>query len=309
MAESNRESRGWTFEHGQYHVKGGAVDAAMLEPGLYRIDADELGLAFILQRQVTDNLIPLPDETSRTVIENITQFWASEARYRKHGLLYKRGILLYGPPGSGKTVTLTLLGKELIAQGGVVVLFDNPGLVTMGLQAIRAIEPRRRMICIIEDIDEVINRFSTASVTSLLDGEAQVDGVVTIAATNHFDKLPAVITNRPSRFDECIYVGMPSLASRVAWLETKRSEEFPGAEIQRWAVDTEGFSVAHLKELYIAVICLGHPYARTLTRLRKMLGLMEPEAPEEPHKGQAPIFGMGLAGVLTAPAPESTVSA
>ena len=63
---------------------------------------------------------------------------------------------------------------------------------------------------------------------------------------------------------------MPSVLSRAAYLR-KVAPSLSEKERARWVGDTEGFSVAHLKELAAAVLCLDYEYKAVLERLRKMI--------------------------------------
>jgi SpoVK/Ycf46/Vps4 family AAA+-type ATPase len=197
------------------------------------------------------------------------KFWDMEDRYRKHGLLYKRGILLFGPPGSGKTATIALLNKILLDKAGVVVMCDHPKITSLGLEALRRIEPERRIICIMEDIDEIIEKYGEHDLLALLDGENQVDRIVMLATTNYPDKLGARIVNRPSRFDERIFVGMPTPAARHKYL-TNILGEGATENIDKWVADTDGLSIAHLREMTAAVRCLDQDYDVVLKRLKSM---------------------------------------
>jgi ATP-dependent Zn protease len=91
--------------------------------------------------------------------------------------------------------------------------------------------------------------------------------------------------NRPSRFDERIFVGMPTAESRLTYLEKaveRSGEKMEHAELLRWRDDTEGLSIAHLRELIAAVLCLREPYENVLARLRSMAE--RPAATEDfPH--------------------------
>lgn len=262
--KEQKGTRQWGVSNGQYRPVG--LTATKIEAGVYEFKHDS-GLVLCPVEVVTDDLIELPDPTCAQVLTGIEKFWTMESRYREHGMLYKRGILLYGPPGGGKTATLILLGRRLIARGGLVIMFN--GYVDDGLALLREVEPQRRIVCIMEELDNIVDSWED-EVLSLLDGETQVDGVVYVATTNHIDKLPATITNRPSRFDELIYVGMPSAQSREVYLR-KVIKGLSEKQIAQWVKDTDGFSVAHLKELAAAVLCLDHPYETVLKRLREML--------------------------------------
>lgn len=263
MTEGN-DVRQWGTNDGQYRPVG--LTSTKVEAGIYEFD-NNMGLFLRPVQVVTDNLIELPDPTCAQVLSGIEKFWSMENRYREHGLLYKRSVGLYGPPGGGKTATMVLLARRMIAKDGLVIMFNR--FTSDGLALLRRIEPKRRIVCIMEELDDLFDDWDS-EILSLLDGENQVDGIVYLATTNHFDRLPSTLVNRPSRFDEWLYVGMPSAESREAYLR-KVAPLLSAEELGTWVTNTTGFSVAHLKELAAAVLCLDHPYAQVLERLRKML--------------------------------------
>jgi AAA+ superfamily predicted ATPase len=253
--------------NGAYRAIGPACK--QMPAGTYHVAEDNYGLFFQEMKMVTDDLIVLPDTANDRVLESMRTFWNMEKRYKNHGLLYKRGVLLWGPPGSGKTATLQLLTRELIRQKGIVIVSNVPALTAAGLAILRRIEPERRLIVLLEDVDETINRFGEHDLLALLDGEHQVDNVVMIATTNYPDRLGARIVNRPSRFDERILVDMPSAQARRVYLK-KVAHTLDEKMLEQWVVDTDKLSVAHLRELTAAVLCLGQSYEEVLKRLRSM---------------------------------------
>lgn len=218
---------------------------------------------------ISDALAVLPGSCNETVLSGIREFWKSKAKYARHGLNYKRGVLFYGPPGSGKTATVTLLCKELIeVHNGAVFVCENPALLSVLLHKLRKIEPERALIVVMEDIDEIIHRHSEHDLLALLDGETQISNVVFLATTNYPDRLGGRIVNRPSRFDERIFVDMPSVVTRRAYLAKVTAGH--AVDLDQWADDTQGMSISHLRELVVAVCCLGREYGDTLSRLRSM---------------------------------------
>lgn len=60
---------------------------------------------------------------------------------------------------------------------------------------------------------------------------------------------------------------MPSPAAREVYLRSRLGKD---ERIVQWVKDSEGLSVAHLRELVVAVCCLGRTYAETIERLRSM---------------------------------------
>lgn len=218
----------------------------------------------------SDGLYELPDMATEVVLNEVKTFWNSEEKYRKHKLLYKRGLILWGPPGSGKTVTIKILMQELVRRDGIVIVVQNVGLAIEVLKALRRIEPDRNIITVFEDIDEIINNNGESVVLSMLDGENNIDRVLNLASTNYPERLGARIINRPSRFDRRVYVGMPSDVARRAYISKATSGELPEEQLTTWVKDTSDMSIAHLRELVAAVYCLGQPYESVVERLQKM---------------------------------------
>jgi hypothetical protein len=243
-----------------------------LPPACYKVSQDDRGRIIVIKTDiVTDKLLRLPDTASDRVLDSIKIFWEAKDSFKAKGQLFKRGILLWGPPGSGKTVTIMLLIHDLIERAGIVILVNNPELVTQALEYTRKIEPERPLICVMEDLDEMIDRYGESSILSLLDGENQVDNVVHVASTNYPEDLDARLVNRPSRFDEVIKIDMPSDEARRLYIKSKVTpEELNQYQIEKWVTDTTGMSIAHLRELVIAVFCLGRDYQETLDRLKRM---------------------------------------
>ena len=237
-----------------------------LVPGAYTVNWDNHGAFLSRMHLVSDEIVQLPESANLKVLDCIRKFWASRDRYKKHGLVFKRGVLLWGPPGSGKTITVAMLTKDLIDNGGIVVFCSQTATTSYLISAIRRIEKERPLIVVYEDIDEIINTYGEHNILAMLDGEQQTDNVVSVATTNYPERLGARIVNRPSRFDDRIFVGMPSERDRRAYLEKTTT----GVDVERWASDTEGLSIAHLRELVAAVMCLDQDYDDVLRRLRTM---------------------------------------
>lgn len=240
-----------------------------LTPGAYQLGNDERGIFFRHTKIIADSIIELPEKSHVRVLEGIRKFWGAKARYDAHGLVYKRGVLLWGPPGGGKTVTAGLLMTEIIRQhGGIVLICSHPGLCASAIHILRVIEEKRPLIVLLEDLDEIISNYGEHSLLAMLDGEFQVDNVVFIATSNYPERLGARIVNRPSRFDERVKIGMPIRESRLTYL--RHAVNGLDLPLDKWAEETEGLSIAHLRELVVAVVCLDQDYASVLGRLRSM---------------------------------------
>lgn len=247
---------------------------AKLTPGVYEIDqSNSFGLFFEKIPVKTEGLIRFPDTNSDKVVAEIQKFWERESFFREYGIAYKRGIILYGPPGSGKSCTVQLIMQDVIQRQGIVIEFNEPYLFIDGMRILRQIQPKTPVVVIMEDIDSILEAYNESEILNILDGVNDMDKVVFLATTNYPDKLGHRIMNRPSRFDKRFRIGFPSAESRRAYLEhviKKDNLEKLGIDLDKWVKDTDEFSIAHLKELFAAVVILGDEYDDALETLKKM---------------------------------------
>lgn len=242
-----------------------------LPSGCYTVDSTMDGRnVFTKQFVATDNLIVVEDSVSEKIVKEIEDFWNLKDTFKKFGFVHKRGILLAGPPGGGKTVTLNLVINTVINKwNGVAIYVGRPFIAAKCLKDLRTVEKDRPVVCIIEDIDETIATYGESLLLDLLDGGSQINNVVFIATTNHVEKLEDRIVNRPSRFDTVLFVHPPSPAIRKAFLKEK-AQDLTDDELQHWVKISEGLSFAHLKEMIIMVKCFGRDIDEVADRLKNM---------------------------------------
>jgi SpoVK/Ycf46/Vps4 family AAA+-type ATPase len=271
-AESNMpvgERRMWSVTGDQYYPCDKSV--RRLPPGQYIPTCNSHRGVFLVKTNAhADELMILPDSKSEYILAEIERFWRSKALFDRHGLLWKRGVILTGPPGSGKTSTLQQVSARVVSAGGISMYCTDPSVTAEALRVVRRIEPERPIVLLMEDIDAIISQHGDADLLALLDGELQVSNILHIATTNYPEQLDPRFIQRPSRFDDIVEIGMPSAEARDAYLKVKN----PGlsdAERARWVAGTDGFSLAALKEVIVAVECLGRALEPTLERVRKML--------------------------------------
>lgn len=255
-----------------------------LAPAFYRFDSiPNIGPCLRRATITTDGLIHLPDTVGEKVIGEFKTFWGLRDRFAERGFLHKRGILLWGPPGSGKTTSLMLMAQEIVEQQkGIVVQIDSPELAAICLGYIRKIEPDRPVVAIMEDLDALVQRHGENNFLALLDGETQVDRIVYVATCNYPERLDKRFVDRPSRFDTVEYIGMPSAAARKVYLQAKEPS-LTEIELERWVRETDGFSVAHLRELVILVRCFDRPLEKAIERLESMR-ITRPDSERAPDR-------------------------
>lgn len=265
--------RQFTTSDGNKFYPAGAT-VPILNPGVYDIQVDSMKGVFFQKINVkTDGLIRFPETNSEQVIKEISKFWEREESFKKYNLNYKRGIFLYGPAGSGKSSTIQLICEDVIGRNGVVFKFVTPGLFSDGVRIFREIQPDTPIVVLMEDIDSIIDSHNESEVLNILDGVDQINKVVYLATSNYPERLGQRLLNRPSRFDKRFRMGHPKKASRRVYFNhiiDKETQKKYNIDIEKWVEDTEDMSIAHLKELFIAVCILGNTYEESIDILRSM---------------------------------------
>lgn len=263
----------WTTADGRVFLPASQT-VPKLTPGVYEVNSSpNAGLYFEKIPVKTEGLVRFPETHSDLVLSEIQKFWDREAVFEKYGLTYKRGILLYGPPGSGKSCTLQLVMEDVIARGGIVVRFTDPYLFIDGTRILRQIQYDVPAVVIMEDIDSTLEMYNESEILNILDGVNEVRKTVFLATTNYPEKLGARVVNRPSRFDKRFRIGFPSEVSRRMYFTHLCGDDEVAkqtVDLDRWVADTDKLSIAHLKELFIQVVILGDSYDESIKILKDM---------------------------------------
>jgi hypothetical protein len=241
-----------------------------LPPGLYKPKHSN-NIGYFVERQIvdTDDLLLLPDSDSEAVVSEIERFWELKPQFESRGFIHKRGILLWGDPGSGKTSTIQLVIKNIIESGGIALFIDHPQTSTSCLQMIRRIEPSRPIIAIMEDFESLVREYGDAEYLAMLDGESQVGYVAFVATTNYPEKLDKRFIDRPSRFDTIKKIPMPTPNAREHYF-THKEPSLTGDELKQWVEMSDGFSIAHLKEMIVSNRLYNIPIEKVVKRLNFM---------------------------------------
>lgn len=148
------------------------------------------------------------------LIADIDNFLSKKLWYKERDIIYKRGYLLYGKAGTGKTSFIISLAKKL----NRTVHFLQPNRTDdSGIRnAFRNLQPNSMLV--VEDIDGVFNqrddgnediKFSFSTLLNCLDGVFSQEDIIVIFTTNHIEKLdPALI--RSGRIDYKMEFELPS---------------------------------------------------------------------------------------------------
>ncbi|HVF43310.1 MAG TPA: ATP-binding protein [Pyrinomonadaceae bacterium] len=234
-----------------------------------------------------DDLI-LPRALGEEVRHDLPRFFAARETYERYGVPWKRGVLLIGPPGNGKTHAV----KAMVNLLGVACLYVKSLEACDGEHAsFRKVFQRARhnqpCLVVLEDIDSLVTDKNRSVFLNELDGFASNTGVVVIATTNHPEKLDPSILDRPSRFDRKFYFELPATEERERY--ARRWNDALQAEMRIDAQDladvvnlTDGFSFAYMKELFVSAMmewinaperrAMGVVMAERVARLRQQMG-------------------------------------
>lgn len=201
-------------------------------------------------------------------LQEIVDFLKNPSKFTKIGARIPKGVLMVGPPGTGKTYLSRAVAGEakvpffLMSGSDFVEMF-----VGVGASRVRDLfdTAKKNAPCIIfiDEIDAVGRRRGAGlggghdereqTLNQLLiemDGFGKNEGVIVMAATNRADILdPALL--RPGRFDRTVYIGKPDVRGREEVLKVHAHDK-PLAEdidFKVIAKQTPGFSPADLENL------------------------------------------------------------
>jgi hypothetical protein len=225
------------------------------------------------KHELLDGII-LPEEQKSTLFSEVEQFIDGQATYKDLGLPWKRGIVLYGPPGNGKTKIIRTLASyfnlqmtnmsksinngcpEIAVENKVFAGKTGPlsTLSTSSLVSLFYPEKRKPTIYYIEDMDKLLPGSSAdipavrlSALLNEIDGVDSVDGVLFIATTNHANELAEAIMARPGRFDTLYEITLPG-DTQILKMLNRHKIKVDGKEPIGIIGDLRGYSMAFVEE-------------------------------------------------------------
>lgn len=199
----------------------------------------------------------LDDKTKKKIMSNLNVILNNLEIYNINNIPFKRGIVLKGVPGTGKT----LIGKILCNLSDITMIWVTPKYLESARQVAMIGDLARELspaILFLEDIDmygESRDRSSNKSLLgelmSQLDGVTENKNIIVIATTNRGDELEQALRNRPGRFDSVIEIPLPGLPERekmIALYANKFSHEKINFSELAEKCDKK-YTGAHIKDL------------------------------------------------------------
>lgn len=193
--------------------------------------------------------------------DSASKFFDSKDAYEDIGVPWKRGLMFYGPPGNGKTISIKALMHSLLdRKPSIPTLYVKNAPSTYNIQAVfaqaRALSP---CMLVLEDIETIVTPQTRSYFFNQMDGLEDNSGLFVVASTNYLDRLDPGLTSRPSRFDRKYLFPLPNEHERTLYFEYWRRKvshkgdiEWPKKLCPAMASITKDFSFAFSQEAIVA---------------------------------------------------------
>ncbi|PQE08424.1 proteasome-activating nucleotidase protein [Rutstroemia sp. NJR-2017a BBW] len=166
------------------------------------------------------------------LISDVQGFFDNQILYKKLSVPWKRGIILHGVPGNGKTISIKALINSLhIRSPSVPSLYVKSfdGNCHGPKWSIHEIFTHARMMApcllIFEDLDSLVTPQTRSYFLNEVDGLESNDGILMVGSTNYLSKLDPSISKRPSRFDRKYHFKLPSEEERRAYCSSASTDD------------------------------------------------------------------------------------
>jgi len=203
-------------------------------------------------KDITWSELFLPEDIKNDIKGLVENFLASQQFYLEKKIPWKRGILLYGKPGNGKTSIIRTIMSEYNFKPVTIVAGANDDAVR---EAFSYAEEQSPSLLYFEDLDSLFEKgVDISTFLNLMDGISTKNGMLVIATANDVKKLKTNITQRPSRFDRKFEIPLPNQEMAYIYLKRWFGSLITASkcrELAKYAAKYE-FSYAYLKELYIS---------------------------------------------------------
>jgi ATPase family associated with various cellular activities (AAA) len=218
--------------------------------------SNELSLQFVDSSDIDRSDLVLPDGLLERIERHTIEFDRHADRLRAAGLALRRGLLLYGPPGNGKTHTVRFLSSTMAGRTTFIISGAAFGLLAPICQLARDLAPS---MVVLEDVDLVAQERTMPGpgsnpllfmLMNEMDGIGSDADIVFLLTTNRADLIEPALAARPGRVDLAVEIPIPDRQCRERLIDLygkglTLTISDPDALMER----TEGVSAAFIKEL------------------------------------------------------------
>lgn len=227
-----------------------------LSAGDFGFGGQRSSIAFHTLPRVSRTDVILPEGLMERIERHTIRFAERASELLAAGRSLKRGLLLYGPPGVGKTLTIEYLAASMPGRTVVLTTGLGLGLLQPIMQLTRSLTPA---MVVLEDIDLIAEErgmpFGHAGpllfqLLNEMDGLQNDADVIFVLTTNRPEVLEPALAARPGRIDLAIELPLPNRAARRRLLDLyARGLTLEGVDLDSVAEGIEGATPAYIKEL------------------------------------------------------------
>jgi len=219
------------------------------------------GAGFISRRAGSWDDVVMGPEGETLLRNDFESFWERREWFQRQRLPYRRGYLLHGPAGNGKSSAIrAMLSRKGLSAHSIHLHLPDISDSDL-LHMFKAAGDAAPSVIILEDIDRGFapraemddsapQQVHLQTLLNCLDGIATCDGVVVVATANNPEVLDTAILRRPGRFDRVVEFPNPAADLRQKYLAGKLCT-LAFDDMQACVNQTAGFSFAQLQESYI----------------------------------------------------------
>lgn len=201
----------------------------------------------------------LLDEQRQAMLRrDFEHFLANRTWFAERKVAWRRGYLLHGPPGNGKTSVVRAMAShrdlaafsinfanEEVYDYQVTEMFEEAARHSPGLVILEEVD---RFFPLAKE--EKLSQCSLPNLLNCLDGVASEDGVIVVATANHPERLDVAILKRPGRFDRVIHFGDPAKRLRLRYF-AERCPHLDSSSLEAVAEASGRMSFAQLREIWL----------------------------------------------------------
>jgi len=215
------------------------------------------GVRFHAVTQVEAEDLILPEATFKTLERNTVGFFRNAEALRRSGRSVRRGLLLHGKPGTGKTYSARWLSQAIPGVTTILVSGEQLAMVKTCCRMARTLAPA---LLVLEDVDLIasernesrhpIYQFTLHTLLNEMDGISSDAEVLFVLTTNRPDVIEPAIAARPGRVDQAIEFPLPDAHCRRRLIQLySRGLVLALEDPERIIGKTEGASPAFIQEL------------------------------------------------------------